>query len=102
MLALCMAYQMRKKGARFTIALGLRVLTLQTGLSLRQDLQLSDEVLAILVGGGGIRQLFEIGEQHKTKMTPGTAWGSESAEALVDGFVDFASGIMLPILSWLS
>lgn len=44
-------------------------MTLQTGLSLRQDLQLSDEVLAILVGGGGIRQLFEIGEQHKTKMT---------------------------------
>lgn len=80
-----------KKGARFTIALGLRVLTLQTGLSLRQDLQLSDEVLAILVGGGGIRQLFEIGEQHKNQDDSSTAWGSESAEALVDGFVDFAS-----------
>lgn len=80
-----------KKGARFTIALGLRVLTLQTGLSLRQDLQLSDEVLAILVGGGGIRQLFEIGEQQKNQDDSSTAWGSESAEALVDGFVDFAS-----------
>ena len=66
-------------------------MTLQTGLSLRQDLQLSDEVLAILVGGGGIRQLFEIGEQHKNQDDSSTAWGSESAEALVDGFVDFAS-----------
>ncbi|OAV21794.1 CRISPR-associated protein, YPO2467 family [Moraxella catarrhalis] len=79
-----------KKGARFTIALGLRVLTLQTGLSLRQDLQLSDEVLAILVGGGGVRQLFEINEQQKHHDDSRTAWGSESADDLVEGFVDYS------------
>ncbi|UTO04316.1 type I-F CRISPR-associated helicase Cas3f [Moraxella sp. FZLJ2107] len=76
-----------KKGARLTIALGLRVLTLQTGLSLRQDLQLNDEQLAILVGGGGVRQLFEINEQKNQAETT-SAYGSESAEELVDGFVD--------------
>ncbi|WP_114800712.1 type I-F CRISPR-associated helicase Cas3f [Moraxella canis] len=79
-----------KKGARFTIALGLRVLTLQTGLSLRQDLQLDDEQLAILVGGGGVRQLFEINEQQKHQDDSRTAWGSESADDLVEGFVDYS------------
>ncbi len=65
-----------KKGARFTIALGLRVLTLQTGISLRQKLMLSSEQLAVLVGGAANRELFEL--QHEAEMA---TYGSESAQA---------------------
>lgn len=83
-----------KKGARFTIALGLRVLTLQTGLSLRKDLHLNDEQLAILVGGSQVRQLFAINQQEQAWQQnaddqSSTTWGSESADELVDGIVDF-------------
>ena len=47
-----------KRGARFTIALGLRVLTLQTGASFRENLGLTDKQLAVLVGGAASRELF--------------------------------------------
>lgn len=46
-------------GLRATFALGLRTLTLQTGRSYRNDLHLSDDELAIKVGGGANRDLFE-------------------------------------------
>ena len=45
--------------ARFTIALGLRILTLQTGDALRQRMGLSQEEIAILVGGKAQRTLYE-------------------------------------------
>lgn len=76
-----------KKGARFTIALGLRVLTLQTGKSLQHDLGLDSEELATLVGGSANKQLFELNQQAQdstdSEYDPST-WGSESAERLVD------------------
>lgn len=86
------------KGARFTIALGLRVLTLQTGLSFRQDLHLSDSQLAILVGGQAHKKLFELNNSDEDKATAITAeivqdgqqpvFGSESSEELVDEIID--------------
>ncbi|MBK0063613.1 MULTISPECIES: type I-F CRISPR-associated helicase Cas3f [unclassified Acinetobacter] len=48
-----------EKGARFNIALGLRTLTLQTGKALRQKLNLDDTDLAIMVGGGAVKEIFE-------------------------------------------
>ncbi|MGR3807375.1 type I-F CRISPR-associated helicase Cas3f [Pasteurella testudinis] len=95
----------KDKGARFTVALGLRVLTLQTGQSYRDNLGLSAAQLAILVGGSVQRKLYEMlnqqeqeqeQEHEKTKITQELAenplesavWGSESAEEIVDGFVD--------------
>ena len=48
-----------KKGARFNIALGLRTLTLQTGKALRQKLDLDETDLAIMVGGGAVKEIFE-------------------------------------------
>lgn len=89
----------KDKGARFTVALGLRVLTLQTGQSYRDNLGLSAAQLAILVGGSAQRKLYEMlnqQEQEKTEITQELAenplesavWGSESAEEIVDGFVD--------------
>lgn len=67
-----------EKGARLTIALGLRVLTLQTGQSFRKNLELSDSQLAILVGGLAQKQLFENNALS----------GSESDQTLLDGLVD--------------
>ncbi len=48
------------RGVRFTVALGLRTLTLQTGREYRRRFGLGDDALAIQVGGGtAIRTLFE-------------------------------------------
>lgn len=48
-----------EQGARFNIALGLRTLTLQTGKALRQRLDLDETDLAIMVGGGAVKEIFE-------------------------------------------
>lgn len=49
-----------EKGARITIGLGLRTLTLQTGRALREVLGLDNQELAMRVGGGGAsRALLE-------------------------------------------
>ncbi|KEZ77520.1 type I-F CRISPR-associated helicase Cas3f [Salinisphaera hydrothermalis] len=47
-----------QQGLRATFALGLRALTQQTGRSYRKDLHLSDNELAIRVGGSASRALF--------------------------------------------
>ena len=74
-------------GARFTLALGLRVLTLQTGDAYRERLGLGPDDLAVLVGGAAVRQLHE---QHQQKLAQQEGqppnWetmGSESAEELL-------------------
>lgn len=91
-----------KKGARITVALGLRVLTLQTGLSFRKDLDLGANQLAVLVGGTAQKQLFELNQQtgeldSPLKDTCDTAnykegydhvYGSESANDIIDEWVD--------------
>lgn len=87
-----------QRGVRFTIALGLRVLTLQTGNALRERLHLTDEHLAILVGGKAIQTLFDLENQNKTSDNKRKAnldsLGCESIESLVDEFIDVAeSGI---------
>jgi CRISPR-associated endonuclease/helicase Cas3 len=78
-------------GARFTIALGLRVLTLQTGKALRERLKLTDEQLAILVGGAANRKLFELAESEQTETESIEDYGSESMDALLNELdsVDF-------------
>ena len=87
-------------GARFTIALGLRVLTLQTGRALRERLDLDDEQLAVLVGGAASRKLFEMAEQQEganSSQVDSTAeqMGSESIEELFDKG-DWLDGSALP------
>lgn len=67
-----------KQGMRCAFAMGLRTLTLQTGRAFRDLLGLSDDELAIRVGGSASRALFEhherMAEQH----------GSASVQALVE------------------
>ena len=93
-----------RKGARFTIALGLRILTLQTGLSFRKDLKLAGDQLAILVGGSANKKLFELAYDNKTNDitdiigeykkndepadNESKSFGSESSEDLLDEIVD--------------
>ncbi len=55
------------KGARFTVALGLRTLTLQTGDALRERMGLGSDELAVMVGGSEMRALHEIRKQQSEK-----------------------------------
>ncbi|MBS0371607.1 MAG: type I-F CRISPR-associated helicase Cas3 [Proteobacteria bacterium] len=67
-------------GARFTVALGLRSLTLQTGDAYRERLHLGPEDLAVLVGGAASRALHE---HYKARARDFAANGSESARDLL-------------------
>ncbi|HBC0017993.1 TPA: type I-F CRISPR-associated helicase Cas3 [Enterobacter hormaechei subsp. xiangfangensis] len=53
-------YALAPDRCRFSVALGLRTLTLQTGDALREKLNLTDADLAVAVGGAGVRQLHEL------------------------------------------
>lgn len=67
-----------QRGMRASYALGLRTLTLQTGRSYRRDLHLSEDELAVLVGGSASRALFEYYEEQATTT------GSASAQSLIE------------------
>ncbi|MEY4506415.1 MAG: type CRISPR-associated helicase Cas3 [Pseudomonadota bacterium] len=56
-----------QKGTRFTVALGLRTLTLQTGDALRERMGLGSDELAVMVGGSAVRALHEIRKQQSEK-----------------------------------
>lgn len=53
-------------GCRFTVALGLRTLTLQTGDALRERLELNEEDLAVLIGSGAVRELHQLRQKDET------------------------------------
>ena len=84
-----------ERGPRFTIALGLRVLTLQTGLALREKLKLDETDLAILVGGATHRTLFDLQHQEKQQQAreketgSDVDYGSESEDSLITEPVDY-------------
>lgn len=91
-----------QRGARFSIALGLRTLTLQTGDTYRTRLGLGAEDLAVLVGGGAVRELHERGRAEAPALSAAT--GSESTEALLpdDSYVHFAGSLEDgPLNRWL-
>lgn len=67
------------RGARFTVALGLRTLTLQTGDAYRERLTLGEDEMAVMVGGAAVRELHEQ-QQVEARLQ---AAGSESSAELV-------------------
>ncbi|MDR1890551.1 MAG: type I-F CRISPR-associated helicase Cas3f, partial [Zoogloeaceae bacterium] len=67
-----------QQGMRCTFALGLRTLTLQTGTAYRRDLHLTEDELAVRVGGSASRDLFEFYQQQAE------AEGSESIQSLIE------------------
>lgn len=60
-----------QRGCRFSVALGLRTLTLQTGDALRDRLYLQDDDLAVLIGSAAVQQL------HRLNRTAGSASAAE-------------------------
>ena len=91
----------QEQDCRFTVALGLRTLTLQTGREYRRELRLSDEQLAIAVGGSASKTLFE-NEQAKKDAQHDT--GSESSDDFLapDLTLDFQqeAGVDHSLYSW--
>jgi len=84
------------KGARFTIALGLRVLTLQTGQTYRDMMGLNESDLGVLVGGQTYKELHENKDEFK---------GSESAEELMpeNSYVHYEGALDTgPFAEWIS
>ncbi|MEN8180627.1 MAG: type I-F CRISPR-associated helicase Cas3f [Pseudomonadota bacterium] len=91
-----------QQGARFNIALGLRTLTLQTGDAYRERLGLGSEDMAVLVGGGAVRQLHEHQQQQEAGRLEQA--GSESANDLLaeQDFVHFEGSLEDgPLNKWL-
>ena len=66
---------------RFSIALGLRTLTLQTGDALKKDLDLKNDELAVLIGSQAVKDLHQ--QSRSPEETEPQKMGSESAESLL-------------------
>jgi CRISPR-associated endonuclease/helicase Cas3 len=94
-----------QQGARFNIALGLRTLTLQTGDAYRNRMGLGDDAMAVLVGGGAIRDLHEKLKEDPRKDSLLAQEGTESSESLMPDltYVHF-EGVLDdgPINQWLT
>lgn len=69
-----------REGCRFSVALGLRTLTLQTGDAYRDLLKLGDDELAVLIGSQAVKSLHQLNQQ-KTQSNPS---GSDSADDLFE------------------
>lgn len=67
-----------KSGCRFSVALGLRTLTLQTGDALGEKLHLDKEDLAVMIGSQAVQQLHRL--HHDSADIKNT--GSQSADEL--------------------
>lgn len=84
---------------RFSVALGLRTLTLQTGVEYQEKLKIDEEDLAVLVGGQSVKQLFENERQKKSpedaKAEHTILTGSASQEPFLDEEIEVSSNIEL-------
>lgn len=72
-----------KLGCRFSVALGLRTLTLQTGDALAARLSLESDDLAVLIGSAAVQQLHQLRKTDVAAMAESQS-GSESAESLLE------------------
>ena len=66
---------------RFSVALGLRTLTLQTGDALKENLKINDDELAVLIGSQAVKDLHQ--QSRSTEESEQQHLGSESAESLM-------------------
>lgn len=53
-------------GCRFSVALGLRTLTLQTGQALQSRLGLDDDALAVVTGAAAVKELYQVNDAEDT------------------------------------
>ncbi|MCD2453225.1 type I-F CRISPR-associated helicase Cas3f [Methylicorpusculum oleiharenae] len=68
------------EGCRFSVALGLRTLTLQTGEALQERLELDKTDIATLIGSQAILRLNQINQGKQNEDDPFAMRGSESLE----------------------
>jgi len=66
-----------RDGCRFSVALGLRTLTLQTGDAYRELLKLGDDELAVLIGSNAVKTLHQL--EKEAAQSAKLDLGSESA-----------------------
>lgn len=73
-------------GCRFSVALGLRTLTLQTGDALKERLKLDSDELAVLVGSQAVQELHRHRKNggNNEEPTAAESSGSESSADLLD------------------
>lgn len=96
-----------RQGCRFSVALGLRTLTLQTGDAFKALLRLDDEDLAVLIGSKAVKALHDdYQHQHVASMSDDKAQvlGSESANEFTDqdSYVSYEGALGDGVLSkWL-
>lgn len=75
---------------RYILALGLRTLTLQTGDSYRNDIELQPEDLATVIGSETIKTLHEMDDQSIEEERH-NEYSSESALPLIDQEIEFST-----------
>ncbi|NND64679.1 MAG: type I-F CRISPR-associated helicase Cas3, partial [Gammaproteobacteria bacterium] len=80
------------KSLRFSLALGLRTLTLQTGDEYRERVGLDNSELAVLIGSRAVMELHQQSKQDE-KDESYERGGSLSQEALLDEDIDYDSTI---------
>ncbi|MER2493152.1 type I-F CRISPR-associated helicase Cas3f [Catenovulum sediminis] len=71
-----------REGCRFSVALGLRTLTLQTGDAYRNLLKLGDDELAVLIGSSAVQLLHQLENAERKTGKPEN--GSESSDDLFE------------------
>lgn len=96
-----------ERGTRFCVALGLRTLTLQTGQAYRERLGLTEEDLAVMVGGTATRQLFayqQSSEQSNADAKSPSPGSESSQELLPDNTHVHFNGALTsgPLTEWLT
>ena len=82
------ALSVDQQSLRYILALGLRTLTLQTGDEYRQRIGLDKSQLAVLIGSKAVADLHNKRVAAEEELTA-EAVGSESAESLLDEFIDY-------------
>ncbi len=76
------------KSLRYILALGLRTLTLQTGDEYREKIGLDNSALAVLIGSKAVAELHN-NQRANDETESYEKLGSESAQPLLDEYVDF-------------
>lgn len=76
------------EGCRFSVALGLRTLTLQTGEALQERLALDKTEIATLIGSQAILRLNQINQANQTDQTDENRFAARGSESLELGLDD--------------
>lgn len=74
---------------RYVLALGLRTLTLQTGDEYRERIGLDETELAVLIGSRAVMDLHKANQEKFEEKITAEEFGSESAENLLDGEINY-------------